>query len=405
MIKEYFVLALKNLKRRGIRSWLTMLGIFLGIAALVSLISLGNGLQDAITGQFNSLSIDSLVVTNADVGFSPPGSTAIEKLKKHDLDLIKEIDGVKTAIPRLLRIVKLEHNKNVRFEFVASIPNNEKEAQIVYTSFNLKPDQGRSLKSEDRGKIVLGSNFLREHYSEKQIRTGSKLIIQEKEFEVIGILKQSSSFQINSVVLMLEDDLKDLLDIKDEIDLIAVKVDNPNKIKDVAEKIKKTLRKDRNLKEGEEDFSVETPLQSINSVNTILSVINIVISSIAGLSLFIGGIGIANTMYTSVLERTKEIGIMKSIGAKQKDILSIFLIESGLLGLIGGIIGTIIGLALAFGLSFLVNSNLGNFDLKVSLSIPLIIGAILFSFIIGIISGVTPAIQASKLKPVEALRK
>ena len=165
------------------------------------------------------------------------------------------------------------------------------------------------------------------------------------------------------------------------------------------------MRRDRNEDEGEEDFSVQTPIQSLQSVNTIISIINLVVSGIAGISLLIGGIGIANTMFTSVLERTKEIGVMKSIGAQNKDILAIFLIESSLIGLVGGIVGGLIGLALAFGVSGIANSFFGENILQVAFSPSLLFASLGFSFVIGALSGIIPAYQASRLNPVEALRK
>jgi len=131
----------------------------------------------------------------------------------------------------------------------------------------------------------------------------------------------------------------------------------------------------------------------------------LVVAGIAALSLLIGGIGIANTMYTSVLERTREIGIMKAVGARNQDVLAIFLIESALLGLVGGIIGAAIGLGLAFGVAGLASSALGGIDFKITFSVPLLLAAITFSLLIGVLSGIVPAIQASRLNPVEALRK
>ena len=130
-----------------------------------------------------------------------------------------------------------------------------------------------------------------------------------------------------------------------------------------------------------------------------------IVIGIAAVSLLVGGIGIMNTMYTGVLERTREIGIMKAIGAQNKDILSIFLIESGLLGLVGGVIGSLIGLGLAFSVSKIAGGFLGGSGIKVTISYPLLFGAIAFSLIIGIASGLLPAMQASKLRPVEALRR
>ena len=199
--------------------------------------------------------------------------------------------------------------------------------------------------------------------------------------------------------------MKNLLNIDNEYDLIVAQVDKNSNITQVAQIIEQKIRKDRDEKIGEEDFSVQTPINMLASVNTILNIINAVVIGIALVSLLVGAIGIANTMYTGVLERTKEIGVMKAIGAKNRDVMLIFLFESGLLGLVGGIIGVIIGVLMAFGVSAGVNVGLGIDLFAVQFSLPLIVGSVLFSFLVGIISGVLPALQASKLKPVEALRK
>ncbi|MBT5402427.1 MAG: FtsX-like permease family protein, partial [Crocinitomicaceae bacterium] len=116
------------------------------------------------------------------------------------------------------------------------------------------------------------------------------------------------------------------------------------------------------------------------------------------------GIGISNTMYTSILERTKEIGIMKSIGAKNSQILYLFLFESGLLGLTGGFLGMVIGIGSAMGLASIANNIMGEGTIKLTISFTLVFLTLLFSFLIGIISGIIPAIRASKLKPIDALR-
>jgi len=404
MIKDYFFLALGNLKHRGLRSWLTMLGIFIGIAAVVSLISLGSGLQEAVTSQFGTLSLDILTVQNAQTGFGPPGSTVIKKLNEHDVEVLEEVNGVRVVVPRLIRVASVEFNKARRFEFMASIPENTNQKDLVYSELKVSTEFGRLLESGDKGKVVLGSGFSSERFG-KELRVGSIIKINGENFEVIGILEPSGSFIINEAILMMEDDMEGLLNIDDEIDLIVIQVEDKNKIGDITEEVRRKIRDDRNLKEGEEDFTVQTPDQSLEGINTILSIINYIVIGIAALSLIVGGVGITNTMYTSVLERTKEIGVMKSIGAQNKDILMIFLIESGLLGLVGGIIGALIGLGLAFSVSSAAGQFLGGIDIKIVFSYPLLIGSVLFSFLVGILSGLLPAIQASKLKPVEALRR
>ena len=405
MANKYFFLAFRNLKRRGLRSWLTMLGIFIGIAAVVSLITLGQGLQQAILGQFGALSTDKLTITNAETGFGPPGSTAITKLNEHDVDIIKQVQGIDMVIPRLLRPVSLEYNKVLGISYAASMPQDSQAIKLVYDTFSAEAESGRLLGKDDRGKVLLGHDFTKTEAYGKTIVTGSRISIQGKDFEVIGILKAVSTFQINLAILMNEEDMKDLLNIKDEYDLIVVQITKGADIEQVAQDLKERIRKDRGEKEGEEDFNVQTPVKMLASVNTILNIINAVVIGIALVSLLVGAIGIANTMYTSVLERTREIGIMKAIGARNNDVLLVFLFESGLLGLVGGIIGVLIGIGMAFGAAKGVNTALDLNLFQISFSPALLIGSILFSFIIGITSGVLPAYQASKLKPVDALRK
>jgi putative ABC transport system permease protein len=404
MLRDFFTLGLNNLKRRKLRSWLTMVGIFIGIAAVVSLISLGQGLQTAVTAQFSSLSTDKLTITNAETGYGPPGSTAIEKLNDHDVKVIERVRGVGKVIPRLVRVARVEYNKVAQSKYLGSMPEDKEQMQMIYDSFGIKTEEGRLLEKGDYGKVVLGSNIVKEEEFDKEIKIGKSIEIQGEEFEVIGILEKASTFTLNDVILMLEEDMKDILDIDDEIDLIVVQVANPKEIEDVAERIEIALRKDRGLKEGEEDFSVETPLEALEAVNTVIGSINVVVVGIALISLIVGGIGIANTMYTSVLERKTEIGTMKAIGARNSDILGIFLIESGLLGLIGGAIGVIMGMALSLSVAYFANDYFGRELIIVNISIPLIISAITFSFLVGVLSGSIPSIQASKLRPVEALR-
>ena len=132
MISDYFSLAFGNLKHRGLRSWLTILGVFIGIAALVALVSLGDALQNAVTGQFSSLSTDKLIVQAAGTGFGPPGSTAVRKLNSHDVKIIESVQGVDKVISRLIRMGKLEYNKQLSFGYIGSIPEDKVELQIIF---------------------------------------------------------------------------------------------------------------------------------------------------------------------------------------------------------------------------------------------------------------------------------
>ena len=171
----------------------------------------------------------------------------------------------------------------------------------------------------------------------------------------------------------------------------------------MAENIKEELRDSRDEDEGEETFSVQTFEQLLEQFNDILGIVSIVLIGIAAISIVVGGVGIMNTMYTSVLERTKEIGIMKAVGAKNSNIMTLFLIESGMIGLAGGMIGIGIGIGLS-KIVEIVASEAGFLPIKAYLGAPLLLGALAFSFIIGAASGTFPAMQASKMKPVDALR-
>ena len=172
----------------------------------------------------------------------------------------------------------------------------------------------------------------------------------------------------------------------------------------MAEDIEEELRDERNEKEGQETFSVQSFSQLLETFTDIFAVIQAVFVGIAAISLVVGGIGIMNTMYTSVLERTKEIGTMKAVGAKNSDIFKIFLFESGLLGLVGGTIGILMGMGIAKSVEYIAMIQLGSPFIKAVFGLPLIIGALTFSFLVGTISGVLPAMQAAKLKPADALR-
>ena len=403
MIEDFFLISFRNLRKRKIRSWLTMLGIFIGIAAVVSLISLGEGLRGAVGTQFANLGTDKLTVQAKGGGFGPPGSGVAKKLTDKDFDVISRIEGVEAIAKRYVRVGSLEFNDQIEYGYATSIPEYEGR-KLVEDTIGVDMEFGRFLKKEDNKKVALGYSFYADEIFDKPIINGNKVLINGEVFEVVGILEKSGSLIFDGAVYMNEEPLKELLDVGDEIDIIAIKVSDENEIPRIVEDIEKQLRKTRKVEEGKEDFTVETPQDVLESLNNIVSVISIVLIGIAAISLLVGGIGIMNTMYTSVLERTKEIGIMKSIGARNSSIFGLFLIESGILGLFGGVIGIILGYLLAKIVEFAAKGFLGEGIIQVTFPIWLIAGSLGFAFLVGTISGVLPAMQASRMKPVDALR-
>ena len=404
MLKDYFLFSFSNLRSRRLRSWLTMIGIFIGIAAVVALIGLGEGLRGAINAQFGFLGADIISVT-ASGGFGPPGTGVVNHLTEKELDSIKEIPGIEAAAGRILEPGKLVFNDKVVFGYAASLPEGEGR-EVMEHVMNMKAEKGRLLEDGDSGVVLLGHSFSEEDNPfGKPLSPGAKVEIQDEEFKVIGIMEKKGNFQIDGAVFLNEDDLRDLVDRQgDDYDIIAARFNKNADVNEIRKDIEKGLRKVRDVEEGEEDFSVETPSSILETVNSTILAVQIFVYIIAGISLLVGGIGIMNTMYTAVVERTKEIGIMKSIGARNSAIFTLFFIESGFLGSVGGIIGAIIGFSFAKGLAFIGRLVLGSDLIAAKIGFGLIFGALFFSFVMGSFFGTLPAYQASKLNPVDALR-
>lgn len=402
-MKDYFLLAIKNLRRRKLRSWLTVLGIFIGIAAVVSLISLGQGLQGFIDEQFEQLGGNTIIVQPKTMG--PPGSVTDSSLilTSRDLDSIEQVRGVEDAAGVLMRSVPVEFNDEARITFIMGY--DEEYLELFEGLESLEPIQGRQLRDVDKSKTVVGYNHvLGTLWAPEAAVLGKNLIIDGQKFEIVGVLDRTGNPFDDNGVSIPKEMFREIFDVGDEETQIIVKTQEGLDPEDVAQDIERKLRRERGEEEGKETFDIQTAGQLLESFSSIFSVVQAVFVGIATISLIVGGIGIMNTMYTAVLERTKEIGTMKAIGAKNSHILLIFLFESGLLGLVGGIIGVGMGVGIAKSVEYIAMQQLGAPYLQASITPILIIGALLFSFIVGSSSGILPAYQASKLKPADSLR-
>jgi putative ABC transport system permease protein len=405
MFFDSFLMSLRSLSRRRLRSWLTIIGVIIGIAAVVSLISLGEGLNTVILSQFSLVGSDVLGVMAKGTGNGPPGTGVIEPLTISDMNSINRISDVEFTIGRVVRGGKAEFNDVLQFGYAGSVPNGEGTEQL-YKLLNLEAEKGRLIKSGDTKKIAIGHDLAQKDTFGKEIFVGSTILVNDEEFEVVGIIKKKGSFIIDGSILMLEDEMRINFDIDDEVlDAISIKAKNGVNVNSLKQNVEKVLRKERDVKLGEENFDVETNESALKNLQSTLFAVQIFVYIIAGISIVVGGIGIMNTMYTSVLERTNEVGIMKAIGAKNKDIFALFFIESGLIGIVGGVIGVILGVSMALGLTSFGRIILETDLISAQISPELIIGALLFSFIIGTISGLLPAYQASKMNIVDALRE
>ncbi len=402
MIKDYFSLSIRSLKRRKLRSWLTIIGIFIGVAAIVVFITLGQGLENYINEQFEQVGGDKIMVQGKTLG--PPGSATNPKLilTKKNVETIKNIRGVEDAAGALVRTTPIKFRDEVEVVMVSGL--NEEYIDIFGDIDALEIIEGRQLRDSDRFKAVVGYNHAFGDLWEKRARVRNSLEIEGKKFEIIGVIKKQGNPYDDASVWIQKDVMKDLLNIVDDEGVILVKTKKGYNPENVAEDIKRKLRKERNEGEGQETFTVQTFSQLLETFTSILDVVQAIFIGIASISLIVGGIGIMNTMYTSVLERTKEIGTMKAVGARNSDILLIFLIESGMIGLMGGFIGLALGMGMSKAVEYVVVNIYGIGLLKITFDPATILSVLLFSFVVGSISGVLPAMQASKLKPVDALR-
>jgi len=404
MIKDYFVLSFKNLKRRGLRSWLTLLGIVIGVTAVIALISLGNGLQVAVNSQFGVSSTQLITIQAGGIsGYGPPGSFVVNPLTEDDAEAIGKLSTVELAIPRVIETVNVEFNNRLQVSAVGSIP--EDNAADIYELLDLNAQYGRMIFRGDTLKVVLGNNFANPDKNgfDKEITPGESVTINGKKFRVVGILKRKGSFILDGSILMLASDLKELTNNGKDVNIIVAKVKDKDLMEKAKEEIEDLLRKRRNVKEGEEDFEVSTPEALLATVNQILSGVQMFIVLIASIAIIIGAIGIVNTMMTSVIERKKEIGIMKAIGARNSDIFLQFFVEAGMLGLIGGLIGIIAGVIIGFFGTMGINYFIGT-ETKPTINFILIFATLAGSFLIGSISGIAPAMRAARQNPVEVLR-
>lgn len=401
-MKEYFFLAFNNLRRRKLRAWLTILGIFIGIAAVVSLISLGQGLQNYINGEFEKLGSDKIIISSKTIG--PPGSATSKALilTSKDLNIIRDVNGVKWAVGMLVKTGLTKYKKESNVGLIIGVNPDDLELMQEVQSFGIL--EGRNLKDGDRNKVVVGYNHAYGNIWEKDVEIGSSIEIEGEEFKVIGISKKVGNPYDDAALYVTKDILKEILNVEDEESQILARTDAGHDPEDVAEDIKRKLRRVRGEEEKQETFNVQTSEQLLNTFQSIFAVVQAVFVGIAAISLVVGGIGIMNTMYTAVLERTKEIGTMKAVGARNSDIMLIFLIESGLLGLVGGIIGVLLGVGIGKGVEYIAGVYLGTPLLQAAFGWQLILGALAFSFIVGSLSGALPARQASRMKPVDALR-
>lgn len=402
MKKDLLKFIIVTLSRRGVRSLLTILGISIGIAAVVALIALSSGMQQGIANEFKSMGSDKLFVSASSSAFGPPGTAVVVPLTIDQQKGINNIEGVDLAIGRLLaqRLADFEDERELT-TFV-SFPKEKEAQELLIEVFNYDLAMGKLLDYGSHD-LMIGSGVHQNSFSEKLL-VRDNIISNEIEFEVVGIFGDTGFPERDNVMLLSESTMREAFDYDDEYDFIVVKVDDEKQLSLVEERIEDYLRDERKVKQGEEDFTVESPEALLATLTGVLAIIQGVLVGIASIALIVGSVGIMNTMYTSVVERRKEIGILRSIGVKRTTIRQLFLIESGILGLCGGIVGLIIGVIVAKTLEIMIVPLVGSALLQAYFSWKLFLFLLITSTVVGAISGYFPASEASNITPLEALR-
>ncbi len=397
--KELIEYSFRGMMHRKVRNFLTILSIFLGIAVIFIFISFGAGLYNYVDQFASGSSADKITIMAK--GSSAPGIDDTFTISKEDLEAIRQTSGVSDATALYAKAAEVLQDRITKYIFLIGY---DPDKPLIFELSSIKIAKGRQLEKGDENSVVLGYNYLLENkIFPRAYDLNNKITIQGKEFRIVGFFEPIGTPQDDSQIYMTLDAMENLYgsSLKGYGYVIAeVDIDNIDSIVDAVER---SLRRSRNLDIGKEDFFVQSLPDMIKTYSTVLNGIIGFVIFIALISVLVSAINTANTMITSVLERVKEIGVMKAIGAKNSDIFNLFLFESAFLGFVAGVLGVLAGWFASYSIGQLLKS-LGWGFLSPYYSASLFVGLVLFATLTGAVSGAIPARNASKIRPVDALR-
>lgn len=400
-----FIEALESLSSNKVRTALTMLGIIIGVGAVIAMLAIGTGTEKAIVGEIEGIGTNLLfVATNYDDVTNP------EPITIQDAEAISDplyAPSVAAAAPVVQGGAEITYAGEGTSATVVGVTEDYYLVQSVELTegefFNSSQIAGLA------SAVILGSNIAEDLFGRVDGLVGETVRIAGQPFRVVGILKKEGGADFGSssddqllVPLTTAQTRLFSRKVKDQVDLIYVSAVSSEAVVTAEDEITTILRDRHKLKLEENDFFILNQDLLLDFASTVTGVFTIFLGGVAGISLLVGGIGIMNIMLVSVTERTKEIGLRKAVGAKKRDILTQFLIESSLLSALGGVVGIILGWLLSLGIGRIAAAN--DFLLEPSITLNAVLLATLFSAAVGLFFGIYPANRAAQLEPIEALR-
>ncbi|SHJ29118.1 putative ABC transport system permease protein [Clostridium cavendishii DSM 21758] len=394
-IFENFKMAMDSIKSNKMRSFLTMLGIIIGISSVITIISLGSGGKNSILDQFEKMGANNINIT-----------VDTTNANSNDYITLKDVESIKTKVDTIKYVIPTNQQRGKVFSDVKS-----KTASITGTTENyLEVNNtnilyGRFFNSDEvlnsRAVAVIDENTAKDlfGYSDvvgKNIKLSSDSIT--KTINIVGVSESINMGPQKDVAFITTPItfFKIIYPMADKISSITFTATSKDD-SDIASRVAINILESRHNNEGRDIYKTQNIMEKLTQVNNILGIFTTFIAAVASISLLVGGIGVMNIMLVSVTERTREIGIRKAIGATTRTILIQFLTESSIVSLIGGIIGLILGIVASQIIGILVG-------VAPAISIIAILGVILFSSAIGIFFGIYPAKKAANLDPIDALR-
>lgn len=390
---ELFFISLRAISANKLRSFLTTLGIIIGVFSIIVLVSIGAGIQSYVTSQISSLGSNIIdILPGGDS--NPLASVFSNTLKLSDAkDIQRSLQGIGKVTPVLQQAAILKY-KNIKNKnaFVGGV--NYEYPQVVTS---LKMYQGtfftRGQEQSSFPAVVLGYKVY-DLFFRGENAIGKSIYVGEKQYTVVGVAEKTGtaigSFDRDNIVYIPVELAQSQFGTTNVREIVASADSEeltPLAIKRIETTLLKRLSKD--------DFSVETADSISQTVSNITNTLSVALGGIAAISLLVGGIGVANIMLVSVTERTREIGLRKALGAKRSDILKQFLLEAVLISVTGGLVGILLGTLASFVIAKLLVSTVTPWSVVIAFG---------FSVLIGVIFGMAPALRASKLNPIEALR-